>query len=351
MRRAARIAGALASLAVAGLIGSCGEATQIVLDVRTNTCARNPTAEIVLARSLADLDSNGRSVVTSTGCLRGDEMGTLTILPRQGAEDGVVAIRVSAALDADIGLCAAQPDKCIVARAIAQFEKGRTTRTTVFLDDACVGVQCGLAGSCVQGRCVAVDLPGSTDGGVPIDASVPGDASDEASLDAAVDVTAPDVACQQCAGNGGACEQRTAPDGGATTKTCVITAGPGAERTIDCPAGIPCMVTCTGDEACAQVNCGPAVPSCDVMCNGLSQGNPVCNVACSSPRCRARCSGGSGCNVTSTNAVDTRIECFGLGACNNVSCNGTDCKRRAAQTCRTPPCVCSEGINLSCNSF
>ncbi len=350
MRRAVKIAGASASLAVAGLMASCGEATQIILDVRTNTCARNPTAEIVLARSLADLDADGRSVAKSTGCIEGDGMGTLTILPRQGSEDGIVAIRVSAALDADTSLCTAQPDKCIVSRAIAQFEKGRTTRTTVFLDDACVGVQCGPAGSCVQGRCVDVNAPAQIEaGGAPVDLDA-SDASD-ASIDATIDVDLQDGPCQQCVAIGGGCELKTAPDGGAPVKTCVVSATRGAERTINCPAGIPCMVTCISEDACSQVNCGADVPSCDVNCTGTTGGSSVCNVACSSPRCRAHCSGGTRCNVTSTNAVDTRIDCFGFGACDNVTCNGADCKQRNAQTCRAKPCVCSEGFNLFCNSF
>lgn len=366
MSRAKRVFGATAALSAAGLFASCGAVTQIELDVRTNTCAKEPTTEIVLGRTLDDAEKAGKRAATRTGCVANGQVGTLTIVPREGSTGGVVAIRVTASFPG-VESCAATPEKCIVSRALAQFERGKTVRATVFLDDVCVGVQCGPAATCRGGRCVDVNAPPDADGGAIDDAGPPKDASTDASADASSDANDPLCrACEQLAGPGvtAACLSRApldagapAPGGGAEATTCVIgVTGKNRNAQINCPPGLPCFVTCTDEGACQSVTCAANVPSCEITCNGVDDGVSVCNALCQSPRCRVRCTSNANCTVRTIDSDDAFIDCSPSGgqSCRQVSCKPKaaaaplDCKLRASNNCTSAPCICTEGTD-DCN--
>lgn len=357
---------AAAALGAAGVFASCGEATQVVIDVRTNTCALEPTTEIVLGRSLNEVQSAGKSIASKRGCDDEGEgvVGTLTVLPREGAEDGFVAVRVTAALGIDPSACAAQPQKCIVSRALTRFAPGRVVRTSVFLDDKCTGVSCEEGENCEEGRCVAIAVPPSAQvdsGGGKVDADVP-DAS--VVLDAGQDAT--DGLCAACAaltspGVTARCELRapTLDAGGGVASTACVIAVDGLRlgKVLTCPAGLPCFVTCTQEGACNLVTCGAGVPSCEVDCAPKpgETGQSVCAVACSSPRCRLRCAAGARCSVSATGSNDAFFDCAPSGgqSCSTVLCTPAgqvtqNCKQQASNNCKAAPCLCTEGT-IDCN--
>jgi hypothetical protein len=364
--RAVTVGVAGAVLGAAGAFASCGEATQVVIDVRTNTCALEPTTEIVLGRTLTEVQSAGKVVASKRGCDdEGDGIvGSLTVLPREGSEDGFVAIRVTAALGVTPAECAARPDKCIVTRGVTRFAVGRVVRMGVFLDDKCVGVSCEEGENCVEGRCVPIDAPpspqldsgsGAGDANAP-DATVVVDAGSDAS----------DPLCAACAalaspGVTARCELRAPTlDAGAgvPSTACVITVdGLRLGKTLTCPPGLPCFVTCTQEGACNLVTCGAGVPSCEVSCAPKpdESGQPVCAVACSSPRCRLRCEAGARCSLTSMGSADAFFDCSPSGgeSCSTVVCTAPgqftqNCKQRMSNNCKAAPCVCTEGTN-DCN--
>lgn len=106
--------------------------------------------------------------------------------------------------------------------------------------------------------------------------------------------------------------------------TCVIdcSAAGACATPIVCPANLPCLVLCMGDNSCnTTIDC-TAADSCDVDCDGLAActgevtcaPNGACDVHCGLDNA---CAGGIDC----TGVTSCTVGCVGTGSCSGV----TDC--------------------------
>ncbi len=157
------------------------------------------------------------------------------------------------------------------------------------------------------------------DGGVTIlpDATTPGpiDAATVHQPDAPmsmIDASPTDPCGTACAAAGGVC----------TAGACVITcpAGTCNGGTVNCPPGIPCVVSC-GDTACAQgIDCTSA-SSCDIQCSGTDA--CIAGVTCAGTSCSITCDGDSACHDgVACNATSCTVSCIGDKACKDSACCG-----------------------------
>lgn len=155
-----------------------------------------------------------------------------------------------------------------------------------------------------------------------------------ATSDARVNPTTPDAAnanalCQQ------GCSKGTCVDG-----VCVIDCSnaESCDGDVDCPANVPCRVTC-GNNACTKkINCTQST-SCDIRCTG--QAACAGEIQCSAGACNVTCSGPGACKQRTrcANSCSCDVTCTGAGSCAEESaCPGSAC--RVGSGCSSTPSGC-----------
>lgn len=328
--------GGLACVVALGLV-QCKDATEIIVDVRTDDCTVRDTG-ISVGSSLSSLKNASPSAFTGrSGCEKGNRIGTLTIYP-SGAKDAVVSFKVVTGVTRSAGECFASGDKgCIVATRKLRFARSHTQVVIVNMSRKCLDAVCPEGQTCNEGLCVGTDDI-SEDGGIADDASQSdasfidghvddaGNDADDGAVDAGVD------ACGGCRGacDGGSCfvDCTTSPCTGelcAPTLPCTVQCPQTGSCTgVRCTSSDSCAISCTSKDACDGVTCRTG--SCSVVC----QGNEACH-------------GGKGIELEAGSA---ELVCQGGGACaTSASCNGGTCRLVCVQNggganCPSPaPCA------------
>jgi hypothetical protein len=134
---------------------SCRSATQVTLDLRTDTCASRPTLGIAAGTRS---DTEGAAFGTTTTTRNGDEIGSLVLVPSGGKGDafGVKVVLATKGEPADCGQPGAKG--CIVARRALRYLPHEPLRQRIDHRGACVDVACDPLETCVNGACVDADI-------------------------------------------------------------------------------------------------------------------------------------------------------------------------------------------------
>ncbi|MBX3215639.1 MAG: hypothetical protein KF850_26615 [Labilithrix sp.] len=285
------------SCVVAG--ASCRTATQIIVEVSADECARIRTTDVAVAGDETTLATKSVSDASRVGCAAPPEVGKVVLVP-DGADDADVVIRIVSGLDKPASTCREGDDGCIFARRRARFVPNEIVKVSVVMSLTCQRVVCAAGESCdpLTGRCKA--LTNGVDDPAPLPDAGDGDAG-----------TIP--------GDGGACD----------ATGCVFECnGPRQCHRPQCQPGLPCIIRCNAPDACADIDCG-AASTCRVDCN-------VDN-ACKGKKAIA-CGTGSSCTVAckTKKACGSDVSCTCNGECavtcadkcdpRNVTCCAEDCE-------------------------
>ncbi len=175
----------LSVFTLAAPISSCVDATEIELHITTNACAL-PGLSRVDVYTTAPGQAFSSPVTSISGCT--SDLGTLYVTP-SGPIDGRIELAIVAAAGDACANAMTTDSKCIIARRELSFEPHHKLELPIFLDSACVGVQCPESSTCeVQnGAPTCVSSSCDADGGVAC--SVDAGGPDATIIDATIDKT------------------------------------------------------------------------------------------------------------------------------------------------------------------
>ena len=292
------------ALAVWGLVptlaGStgCRTATQIVVDVESDQCARIQSTDVTVAGDETTLATKTISDASRAGCVSAPQVGRVVLVP-DGDDDKEVVVRIVSGLDKPASACREGDDGCIFARRRARFVPGELVRVSVVMSLNCQRVVCTAGQSCdaVTGKCIDITTgaaPPAPDAG-PADAAAPADAS------------------TSCDGNG-----------------CVFECNsPRQCKAVPCQPGMPCVINCNREHACSDVDCG-AASSCEINCNVKDACTGAFGTRCrDAGRCTVNCRDRRACGAT--------ILCSCNGEC-DVKCSAERCDPQSVLCCRDDGC-------------
>lgn len=306
----------------------CADATQIVVDVRSDACPSAKKAASINATGIAvgtaTTIENARDSAVREGCEgTTDRVGTLTLYP-SGDNDAEITFRVVSGVEVPLDQCKARNYQgCITQHRTMRFEPRTTQTVLVKMSLSCLGKVCPAGQTCEDGVCVsAVVSPPGTDSGQPApDGTIPpdgtiGDGAVEAPIDAGPRGCNPAVCNgpgRKCVGN--VCEIDCAYDGGA----------PPCQNTNVCPGDLDCRVLCSNPQ-CTNVEC-KTLGTCVMECSGQDSCNGPSR--CEAARCEVNCTGNSSCSSFRLAGGNATIHCPGKGGqdkvCSNVDCRATTC--------------------------
>jgi hypothetical protein len=158
----AKLVASLGAIALSVSLSSCRDATQIVLQIRTQM----PCSEAASWRGVAvyvgapgaELEKQSPTLV-STECGADGEVGSLVITPSSSKSDEI-GVRVVAGILRKPEDCEANGyEGCVVARRAARFVPHEELRLEVELMQDCLGVACDPENTCYQGVCVRGEQP------------------------------------------------------------------------------------------------------------------------------------------------------------------------------------------------
>jgi hypothetical protein len=164
MPRMGKPARALAAfLLLAAPIG-CRAPAEAIVDITTDACDAKPITA-VSAGFLNDIEAKAPD--TTTAQCTGDSVGSIVIVPPDGAEeDSPFAFKVVAGLGGSLDGCK-PPDygpQCIVARRAMRFVPNHPFHVPVRMSQACAGVKCPADQTCLDGACHSSTVdPGTCD--------------------------------------------------------------------------------------------------------------------------------------------------------------------------------------------
>jgi hypothetical protein len=149
---------------VVATVASCLGPTEIQLHITTNACAALSRTDIYVGGQDATLLAPGTS---TGGCTSPGDVGTLTIVPSGGIEQGL-QLAVVGAVGGTCSSPATTEAQCIVARRSLSFVPHTRLDLPIFLDSTCAGHVCPETQTCVvrQGAPVCIDASCNADGGV-----------------------------------------------------------------------------------------------------------------------------------------------------------------------------------------
>ncbi len=150
------IAASSAVLALALLLGSCREATEIRLHVSTNVPCTDPEkwkgVAVYVGSPGVDVESKAPAL-TTTSCDVNGQVGSLVVVP-SGSKDAEVGLKIVAGLAVAPEECAAKNYQgCIVARRAVRFTAHNSVDLDIPLTSDCVNVSCDDQHTCVDGSC------------------------------------------------------------------------------------------------------------------------------------------------------------------------------------------------------
>lgn len=148
----------------------CRTPTETTIDIVADVSHRPDMTVSVQLDDPDRVESSPPRVVTTRPWTAGASIGSVVAVPSGGRED--FAVRVVLATGRDPSQCTATDAKgCIVVRRRLRFTRGESTRATVVLRGACMGVFCDASSSCsVDGTCGSLDSDeGTSDGGAVVE--------------------------------------------------------------------------------------------------------------------------------------------------------------------------------------
>jgi hypothetical protein len=286
-------------------MASCKEATQIVVEARTNVTYR---AGIVTSFTVGSPGQTERAEATTetSEAWQGSTIGTLVVVPGS-ADDAALSVKLVMGVARNARECVA-PDYrgCIVARRRLRYAPNEKLTLPITLYAQCQDVPCDELSTCsVLGQCVPIE-PSCVDGSceLPGEANVDGGVSIDAAIDGAVESSVNDAGATDAESGATDASGGDASDGGGTpykidcgTTTCMapltccfdpVKMQGTCATTASC-AGIY-TIHCDGNEDCPnnQHCCaGSNVTDCADSCGGYPE---VCHSGLACPGVQA-CSG------------------------------------------------------------
>ena len=149
-------AASAAMLALALVLGSCREPTEIRLHVSTNVPCTDPDkwkgVAVYVGSPGVGVETKAPAL-TTTSCDVNGQVGTLVVVP-SAAKDAEVGVKVVAGLAVPPEECAAHNYQgCIVARRSVRFTEHDSVDLDIPLTSECVNVSCDDKHTCVDGSC------------------------------------------------------------------------------------------------------------------------------------------------------------------------------------------------------
>ena len=167
MGRRARLAGSvLAAFVVCGLVSSCQDATQIVVEARTNLVYRGGLVVAFTVGSPGETEHADPTTEWRDGWAADGVIGSLAVVPGSG-KDGALGVKLVMGVDRDARSCTPPEYRgCIVARRLLHYTPHSRLRLPVTLYAQCKNVLCNEASTCnVLGQCVPAQVDQGTCGG------------------------------------------------------------------------------------------------------------------------------------------------------------------------------------------
>jgi hypothetical protein len=142
--------------ALAVLLGSCREPTEIRLHVRTNVpCTdKDKWKGVAVYAGAPGIDVETKApTLTTTACDATGQVGSLVVVP-SAAKDAEVGLKVVAGLAMPPEECAAHNYQgCIVARRTVRFTAHDSVDLDILLTSDCVNLSCDDKHTCLDGAC------------------------------------------------------------------------------------------------------------------------------------------------------------------------------------------------------
>ncbi len=166
-RRTARLGSLGALVASGGIAGGCLDATEILVEVRTDFFCRdlNKTS-IAVGKPGESLDDEAPIIVTSRCDAATGRVGSTMVVPGEN-RSAKVGFRVVTGLrgrgpdecDAlDTPGVDDALDDCIVQRRTLPFLEHTGLKLVIEMDEACAGIDCGPLDTCLEGTCVPAEI-------------------------------------------------------------------------------------------------------------------------------------------------------------------------------------------------
>ena len=170
------VASILCALPLLATLASCLEATQILIDVRTDVSCTTLRGTGVIAAEPGRVERAAATTV-SRQCEGRGIIGTLVLTPRT-SKDADVAIKVVAGVDVDVSECTAERNYkgCIVQRRELGYVEHTGLELPIDLLLVCLDVPCDEQSTCAaDGRCVSAKITSGSDCRPPRRCYPPGD--------------------------------------------------------------------------------------------------------------------------------------------------------------------------------
>ena len=151
-------AGLTALLFVAPL--GCLDPTEATVEISTNASCGDLDSTGITAGLLDEIEVRAYGASTSL-CENSGEIGSIVLLPPEGERQAPFAFKVVGSLGAFVEDACIAPEYgpgCIVARRAMRFLPHNSFRVPVRLNQACAGVLCPEAQTCVDGTCVSATV-------------------------------------------------------------------------------------------------------------------------------------------------------------------------------------------------
>ncbi|HVK64803.1 MAG TPA: hypothetical protein VM694_10020 [Polyangium sp.] len=125
------------------------------MEISTNSSCGDLDSTGITAGLLGEIETRPYGTTTSL-CETSGEIGTIVLLPPEGEREAPFAFKVVGSLGASVDTACVAPaygPGCIVARRAMRFVPHNSFRVPVRLSQACAGVLCPEAQTCVDGTC------------------------------------------------------------------------------------------------------------------------------------------------------------------------------------------------------
>lgn len=132
----------------------CLDPTEALVEISTDACADLHSTGIT-AGLVGDIETAPYGTTTSV-CEGQGEIGSIVLLPPEGEREAPFAFKVVGSLGLPVAETCKAPEygpRCIVARRAMRFVPHNPFRIPVHLSQACAGVLCPEAQTCVDGTC------------------------------------------------------------------------------------------------------------------------------------------------------------------------------------------------------
>ncbi|MDI3285893.1 hypothetical protein [Polyangium sp. 15x6] len=144
----------LSALLFAAPLG-CLDPTEAFVEISTNSSCGDLDSTGITAGLLGEIETRPYGTTTSL-CENDGEIGSIVLLPPEGEREAPFAFKVVGSLGAPVDSTCVAPaygPGCIVARRAMRFVPHNSFRVPVRLSQACAGVLCPEAQTCVDGTC------------------------------------------------------------------------------------------------------------------------------------------------------------------------------------------------------